>query len=341
MAILLDTSSSMDGLIGQAKTNLWKIVNETAKAKKGGVTPKLEVALFEYGNDGLKAESGFIRLVTPLTDDLDRVSDDLFKLTTNGGNEYCGMVVNEAVKRLSWEKSTMMLKTIYIAGNEEFNQGDVDYKKSVKNALSRGISVNTIYCGDNSSGIREGWKDGADIGEGSYMSIDQNQQIADIHAPQDKEILALNEQLNKTYVAYGRAGSAKKELQAAQDTNSKSMANEAAVQRAVAKSAPVYSNSGWDIVDASKGDSAYVAKMKDEDLPDEMKKMNKKERESYVENKRKERSEIQAKIKVLSDARQKYVEVEMKKQAGENTLDKAIVTSIRKQAVKKGYSFEK
>ncbi|HEY1405249.1 MAG TPA: hypothetical protein VF857_01445, partial [Spirochaetota bacterium] len=49
IAILLDTSSSMDGLIDQAKTNLWKIVNETAKAKKGGKTPRLEVALFEYG----------------------------------------------------------------------------------------------------------------------------------------------------------------------------------------------------------------------------------------------------------------------------------------------------
>jgi hypothetical protein len=44
------------------------------------VTPDLEVALYEYGNDGLSSESGFIRLVTPLTDDLDRVSDDLFKL---------------------------------------------------------------------------------------------------------------------------------------------------------------------------------------------------------------------------------------------------------------------
>ena len=36
IAILLDTSNSMDGLIGQAKTQLWKIVNEFAKAQRDG-----------------------------------------------------------------------------------------------------------------------------------------------------------------------------------------------------------------------------------------------------------------------------------------------------------------
>ena len=33
LALLLDTSNSMDGLIGQAKSQLWKIVNELAAAK--------------------------------------------------------------------------------------------------------------------------------------------------------------------------------------------------------------------------------------------------------------------------------------------------------------------
>ncbi|MEK7483916.1 MAG: hypothetical protein AABZ60_06265, partial [Planctomycetota bacterium] len=33
MVILLDTSGSMDGLIEQAKTQLWKIVNEFIAAK--------------------------------------------------------------------------------------------------------------------------------------------------------------------------------------------------------------------------------------------------------------------------------------------------------------------
>ena len=36
LAILLDTSGSMDGLIEQAKTQLWSIVNTFIKAKQAG-----------------------------------------------------------------------------------------------------------------------------------------------------------------------------------------------------------------------------------------------------------------------------------------------------------------
>ena len=70
LAILLDTSNSMDGLIGQAKAQLWKIVNELARSKRHGVHPALEVALFEYGNDGLEGSDGYIRMVTNLTTNL-------------------------------------------------------------------------------------------------------------------------------------------------------------------------------------------------------------------------------------------------------------------------------
>ena len=41
MAILLDTSGSMQGLIEQTKTQLWKIVNEMALAKQKNRSPKL------------------------------------------------------------------------------------------------------------------------------------------------------------------------------------------------------------------------------------------------------------------------------------------------------------
>ena len=49
IAILLDTSNSMDGLIAQAKTQLWNVVNEFVRAKKNGRPPAIQVALFEYG----------------------------------------------------------------------------------------------------------------------------------------------------------------------------------------------------------------------------------------------------------------------------------------------------
>ena len=104
MAVLLDTSNSMDGLIGQAKSQLWKIVNELAIAKRNGKNPNIEVALYEYGNSSLSSQDGYIRRVLPLTGDLDTVSEKLFGLTTNGGDEYCGMVIDSAVKNLCVEQ---------------------------------------------------------------------------------------------------------------------------------------------------------------------------------------------------------------------------------------------
>ncbi len=50
--------------------------------------PSIEVALYEYGNDNLPAQEGFVRLVLPMTDDLDAVSEKLFALKTRGGQEY-------------------------------------------------------------------------------------------------------------------------------------------------------------------------------------------------------------------------------------------------------------
>ncbi|MEO7992108.1 MAG: hypothetical protein ABI663_21325, partial [Chryseolinea sp.] len=42
LALLLDTSNSMDGLIDQAKSQLWRIVNEVAAAKSGdGTQPNI------------------------------------------------------------------------------------------------------------------------------------------------------------------------------------------------------------------------------------------------------------------------------------------------------------
>jgi len=78
----------------------------------------------------------------PLTDDLDRISEALFALSTSGGDEYCGQVINEAITRLDWSKESNGYKAIFIAGNEPFTQGSVKYQESCKAAIERGIVVN-------------------------------------------------------------------------------------------------------------------------------------------------------------------------------------------------------
>lgn len=338
LAILLDTSGSMEGLIEQAKTQLWKIVNELARASKRGESINLEVALFEYGKDSIPQDEGYLRMILPFSTDLDKISDELFKLRTNGGDEYCGEVIRSAVKNLNWSKDDENLKIIFIAGNEPFTQGEFHYKTSCYKAESKGIIVNTIFCGNYQEGISTKWKDGADLTKGRYMNIDHNQQIVHIAAPQDRLLIELGIKLNTTYIGYGARGKAKKEMQEKQDANAMSLDEAVMVERSIAKSSKQYRNSSWDLVDATIEGEVDIENLPKDQLPEEMKKMTVDERKKYVDEKVKERETIQKEISELNEARRVYV-ADKQEEMGDNTLDAVMLQAIREQAEAKNFKF--
>lgn len=340
VALLLDTSNSMDGLIDQAKSQLWKVVNEFALARQNGRPPVLEIALYEYGNDRLASGEGYIRMVTPLTTDLDRISEDLFALTTDGGNEYCGWVIRSAVDDLKWSGEANHLKVIFIAGNEPFSQGSVDFETSCRTAISRSIIVNTIFCGDHEEGIRTDWKKGADLADGKYMNIDQDEAVVHIDAPQDAQINLLNEQLNDTYIPFGSAGLARRERQLAQDRNAAGYGAANLSQRAVAKSAAGYNSADWDLVDALDAGEVNLEEIEAEQLPEKMRKMGPAERKQYIAEQKQRRSAIQQQIQALSKERRQYVDAKRRELRDGNTLDDAIIQTVREQAARKRYRFD-
>lgn len=146
IALLLDTSNSMDGLINQAKSQLWDIVNQFAYAKCGNDSrPGLQIALYQYGNDDLASQEGYIQQVLGFSNDLDKISEKLFSLSTNGGEEYCGHVIDRSLGQLDWGKNPDDLKMIFIAGNEPFTQGRTDFRQAVLNAKEKDVIVNTIF----------------------------------------------------------------------------------------------------------------------------------------------------------------------------------------------------
>jgi len=342
LAILLDTSNSMDGLINQARAQLWKVVSTLATSRRDGQRPRLEVALYEYGNSSLSASSGYLRRVLPLTTDLDRVSEALFGLTTNGGDEYCGQVIREATRGLSWSDNRRDLKLIFIAGNEPFTQGSVDYRVTVKEAIGKGIAVNTVHCGSRSDGVNGGWEDGARLADGSFLNINQDQQVAQVHAPQDDEIARLGGELNQTYVSYGAMGGAGKARQKKADLDAAGLGSSTAAERTVAKAAAApAAAASWDLVDAVQSGKAEVASVPAESLPPEMQAMDSGEREEHVKQLAEKRATIQSKIQKLAKEREAYVVAEQKKQAsGADTLGDAMLKAIRSQASDKGYELE-
>lgn len=340
IALLLDTSNSMDGLIDQAKAQLWKLVNELMLAKDGDEKPELEIALYEYGNDGLPGSEGYIRQVTTFTNDLDLVSQQLFALTTNGGSEFCGEVIANATRQLEWAKDSS-LQMIFIAGNESFYQGRSDAKQACLSATEKSIFVNTIFCGRHEEGINSGWKTGAMAGNGSYMSIEPNLKTEYVETPYDAEIAGLNDQLNDTYVSYGSLGKEKKANQLAQDKNAGSYGRANVTSRVVTKSGKFYNNEKWDMVDASKRKEFDVTKVAENDLPDELKGKTAAEKKAYVEKKKLAREQIAAKISELNVRRMAYIAQKNKETKAEpQSLDVAMIKAIHDQAAKLNFVFE-
>ena len=342
VAILLDTSSSMEGLISQAKSQLWTIVQQFAKAQKNGQTPVLRVALFEYGNTRLPAAEGYIRQIVPLTDDLDKLSEALFALSTNGGDEYCGQVIDEAITRLAWSQEPNGYKAIFIAGNEPFTQGAVDYQASCRRAIENGVIVNTIHCGNHQTGVQGKWRHGAQLAEGEFFNIDQDQKIIHIDCPQDKIIIKLNAELNKTYLWYGSRVKRRSYAanQSAQDTNAASVSESIAVGRVATKAGAAYRNLNRDLVDTLEEDADVLKKVKEQELPEVLQKLAPAKRKAYLEEMVAKRKQLQKEIGSLATEREAYLTKERKRQAevaGETTLGDAVVTAIQKQLIRSGF----
>lgn len=342
IALLLDTSNSMDGLIDQAKTQLWKVVNTFIDARRDGKAPVVEVALYEYGNNDNAVGNDWVRLVSPMTRDLDSLSRELFALDTNGGEEYCGAVIQRALGDLSWDDRESTYKVIFVAGNEPFTQGRVDARAACKEALSKNVIVNTIHCGNRQDGISGSWHDGAALAGGDFLIIDQDKAVAHVDAPQDKRISELGRKLNRTYLGYGH----RKELAAANQLladvdAAKNAAAGAPVQRAVTKASVNYSNAGWDLCDAVREGKIDPAKLEAEDLPAEMRELPPGQRAEFIKETASKRALIQEEIKTLNREREAHVASELKKLAGDvgQTLDQAMIDATRRQASSLGYKF--
>jgi uncharacterized protein YdaT len=345
VAIVLDTSNSMDGLIDQTRNQLWQVVNEFSSARQNGIRPILEIALFEYGNDGNPSSDGHVRMLNGFTRELDAVSAGLFSLTTNGGSEYCGFAIETAVNDLQWSQSETDIKTIFIAGNESFAQGPVNYRAAARLAEKHGISINTIHAGGHEEGIKNQWRSGALLAGGDYMSIDANQQVVHIVAPQDDRIAELNARLNQTYLPYGESGAERAERQLEQDALSSDISVGLLAKRAKSKASAFYNNSNWDLVDAlkeGKVEAEELAQMEDEKLPEPMFGMSAQEKLDYVQQQAQARSRIQREISELSESRAAYVAEKKREQvAAAPSVSDALSNAIKKQADQKNFSFDR
>jgi hypothetical protein len=347
-AILLDVSGSMDGLIEQAKSQLWNMVNVLGKAENSsGEKPDIEIALYEYGRtsvgynlrnkktDTVNSNLGYVKMLSPFTKDLDSLSSILFSLRTEGGDEFCGQVIKQSIEALQWDNTPGSFKVVFIAGNEDFLQGPVKFSDACELAKQKGIIVNTIYCGDRMQGIREHWNLQDQCGNGEYTNINQNAREQEFDTPYDSTITILNNKLNGTYLYYGISGYSKANRQYAMDAENAKIGKKAFAQRANAKSkSNAYDNTDWDLVDADKDGRFDYTTLKKEQLADSLQTKSAKEIKAIVNAKSIERRQVQQQIAELSIKRDAFIAAEKKKLEGiknEATLETEVERNIKNQ----------
>lgn len=278
-------------------------------------------------------------MLSPLTNDLDKVSEELFTLRTNGGEEYAGKVILESVNRFVWSSHKDDLKLLIIAGNESFAQGDVPYQDAINKATENNIIVNTIFCGDMRQGKRLEWTEGAKLGKGKYFNINHNDRRVYTETSYDDKIIGLGKKLNHTYMSYGARSERRAKMAnvAKQDTNSMSLSRSSYIERNIVKSKKQYTSARTDMVDAYMEDASSIKKINKDRLPDELKGKSDKEIKEIIEKKKKARVSLQKEIKILEKQRAQYLVTKVNKD--DKNFGSAIIQSIRKQAKEKGFKF--
>jgi hypothetical protein len=336
VVVAVDVSGSMEKLLDATRARIWDVVNELGKMKP---TPELRVGLISFGTDRAGEEAGHVVNHLDLTDDLDAVYAELMGLTIGGGSELVGRAINESLDNMSWTPAWDALRIVFIAGNEDADQGveSFDFRIEAEAARDRDIIINALYAGNREQGVSEKWHEVAQAGKGNFSAIDPSTASIQIATPQDEILLALNEKLNTTYVPYGEKGRDGLANQVAQDSNASRLGVQSCSSRIVAKGGALYNNASWDLVDRTLEDGFDWNSIPLRDLPKAMQSMSDEERIQFIEAKRVEREGIQREIRQASEAREAFVQAAIARQIGESDLGQTMRKVIRDQAIAKGF----
>ncbi len=338
LAICLDISGSMSDLLDSVRGRIWDIVTDLSRATP---TPSLRVALITFGGE-VPAEDGYIVRHVDFTGDLDTVYGKLMALNTNGGEEYVGWAIERAVGALDWSTGPDALRIIFLAGNESADQlaTEHDFRIAARAATDMDIIINSVYAGDREQGVSEKWDRVAQMGKGTYTAIDVASGTIQIDTPYDATLAELDGELNRTYIPFGKHGATGLANQIAQDKNAAKMGAQSCGSRVAAKGCALYNAATWDLVDALQQKDFRLAVIESNELPGFMRSMTPDQRRAYVVGMQSVRDAVRAEIAETDQQRRAYIRAKQTQdRRSRPSFDDALLTSLRAQAVAKGFTY--
>jgi hypothetical protein len=344
VVFVLDTTSSMSGLIETAKEKIWSIATTLAQAEQ---SPEIHMGLVAFRDRG----DEYVTDVIDLSTDLDTMYGRLMQFAAVGGGdgpESVNLALNDAVNRISWSQDPSSYQVIFLVGDAPPHmdyQGEARYPEIVRAATAKGIVVNTIQCGDVSSTVAP-WTEIARLGNGRYLKVAQAGGAFAVSTPFDDELAQLSARLDGTRLFYGNEDQMKvlNEKVAATERLEEIATTGSRVRRAVfnaTESGQANQFGDQDLVDdISKGEVSLDA-VPEEQLPAGFRELGRAERERMIGDLAERRSELKQRIESLAASRAAFIDERVNAEGGAaDSLDRQIYDAVRAQAAPAGLSFE-
>jgi hypothetical protein len=339
VCFVLDTTGSMSGLIEGAKQKIWSIANDIISAKP---TPEIRIGLVAYRD----RRDEYVTRFFDLNNDIDSVYSQLQTFRAGGGGdepESVNQALLEAVQKMTWSADKSVLKIVFLVGDAPPHMdyaNDIKYPEVCQQAVKKDLIINTVQCG-NIPSTTPVWQEIAKLSEGSYMAIAQSGNMVAMSTPMDSELAALNRRLGTTLVAYG-GDSARRSLAMKQAASEAAPAAVAADRLAFNRAYGMTVSGDGELLDALQSGKLKIESLKKDQLPPELQKLDEKQLQAALDNKQKERAEIQARIRKLSQDREQFLIEQRKRQvsgANADSFDEKVAQTIRTQAARKGIQY--
>ncbi len=332
VVFVLDTTSSMGGLIEGAKQRIWSIANEIAKGKPG---PRVKMGLVAFRDKG----DEYVTKEFDLSDNLDNTYKDLLSLSVGGGGDGPEHVIaglKAAVEKISWSKDPKTFKVVYVVGDAAPHEdyGDSPTLAAVmEKAVRRGLVVNSVQCGADSS-TTLAFNRIARMGEGRFLPVPQDGGMVATATPFDDKLASLSARFEGTGLAFGRARR-KAEADAGLAASIRGMAAApAAAERAEFKARAGFGVSS-DLVAAVEENKIALKDVKEDELPSALRDIPADKRQAKLDEIAAERKRAKAEIDALAAKRADW----LRKEAGArraDSFDTRLVEALKTQAAKKG-----
>ena len=344
VVFILDTTSSMSGLIQAAKEKIWSIASTMASAQQN---PDIRMGLVAFRDRG----DAYVTRVFDLSEDLDSMYANLMDFRAQGGGdgpESVNQALYDAIHKISWSQQGKVYRVAFLVGDAPPHmdyQDDVRYPVTLAEARRKGIVVNTIQSGEYAA-TAPAWRDIASLGRGDYSRVEDSGNAVAVSTPFDEKLAKLAAALESTRLYYGDAESraAKKRKNEANMLMMEALPDATRARRSAYMATPSGSKSllgERELVDAVTSGRVDLDEIDTDDLPASLQSMAPAEAEAVIREKQQRRDQLRQEIKALSDRRDRYIEEKVEAEGGaEDSLDERIYRSVRSQAAEAGLSYD-